>query len=415
MGDESRVWDERTPCPDSASVGRSSAGRRLVHVLTALGTLSCGGSEASEPRGLSALPSLQARVTARVDGTAHDLLPVTGSALGQNGLIAVEQRQADQIRLFDASGALRGTLGRDGDAPGEFRGVVKLGWTGDSLWAWDPWQRRVTLFPRVSSDSGAKVYRVPSVIQPAPALADSLSDLKGIIVIHARYPDGSLQLAKSVRVSDLSGDPELFQLHVRVRPDGTYDRILAIYPLPKLDISVRSEEGVRTLGLPWVSQPLTAMSGDGARLAIAKASLEGPDAGSFHVVMIGGEGDTLYSRHYAFEGVPIPPAVADSVVEERLALVRGRSADLARAYRRAVKVPPVFPPLQSLVMGLDGKLWVRILGEGWIVLDEAGAPEARVSLPGGSVIAADGDIVWAVEHDEYDVPSLIRYELQRRN
>ena len=64
--------------------------------------------------------------------------PAPGLALLDDGGIALADGQADEIRIYDASGTRIATAGRSGDGPGEFRGLRAIErFGGDSLLAWD--------------------------------------------------------------------------------------------------------------------------------------------------------------------------------------------------------------------------------------------------------------------------------------
>jgi hypothetical protein len=78
-------------------------------------------------------------------GEAHEFYRVHDAMILPNGDIAVGT--GTEIRFFSASGEHLGTLGGEGDGPGEFRGVGRLGLlASDSLVAFDYWQRRVTVY-----------------------------------------------------------------------------------------------------------------------------------------------------------------------------------------------------------------------------------------------------------------------------
>src|SRR5262245_41757179 len=70
----------------------------------------------------------------RIDGNAELLGTIPFVAVGPNGILAVGQGQDRAIRFYDAGGKLLGTVGREGDGPGEFRTVTRVGWSSDTLW-----------------------------------------------------------------------------------------------------------------------------------------------------------------------------------------------------------------------------------------------------------------------------------------
>ena len=106
----------------------------------------------------------------------------------------------------------------------------------------------------------------------------------------------------------------------------------------------------------------------------------------------------------------------DSVLEARAE--GSRHPELKRAYRTEVKdrVPSVFPPVEAIVLGVDGRTWIGLYGgedgEPWLILDSHGEPVGRVTLPAGVRLrVAKGDHIWGTERDEFDVESIVRFRL----
>jgi len=79
----------------------------------------------------------------------------------------------------------------------------------------------------------------------------------------------------------------------------------------------------------------------------------------------------------------------------------------------------VYPPVEELLVGNDHRVWIGLRptsrGRPWLVLGDAGAPDGIVTLPANSTVrAADGEHLWAIEQDELDVESVVRYRLERQ-
>jgi hypothetical protein len=71
-------------------------------------------------------------------GSVGRVADQSGVALLDDGRIAVADGEADEIRIYDASGTRLAAVGRTGDGPGEFRGIRGiLAFGRDSLLAWD--------------------------------------------------------------------------------------------------------------------------------------------------------------------------------------------------------------------------------------------------------------------------------------
>jgi hypothetical protein len=77
----------------------------------------------------------------------YQLFRVRGVLRLDDGGIAVANAGTSEIKIFDASGAHRVTIGREGEGPGEFRYVDKLlPWSGDSLAVSDGPLRRISVY-----------------------------------------------------------------------------------------------------------------------------------------------------------------------------------------------------------------------------------------------------------------------------
>ena len=75
------------------------------------------------------------------------LSAVADAATLPGGRIAVADRDANEVRVFDASATHLVTLGRMGEGAGEFRSLSHVApWPGDSIVAWERVPRRISVF-----------------------------------------------------------------------------------------------------------------------------------------------------------------------------------------------------------------------------------------------------------------------------
>jgi hypothetical protein len=119
--------------------------KRIVPVLIAL-SASCSAPElshelASERRYLE--PDL---VIGSYDDENYSLSMVADLIVDPLGRIHVSEERPPEVRVYEPGGAFVRTLGRRGEGPGEFLTAGGLGWLGDTLWAHDGANLRVTLF-----------------------------------------------------------------------------------------------------------------------------------------------------------------------------------------------------------------------------------------------------------------------------
>lgn len=78
---------------------------------------------------------------------------VVALEVGHDGDIYSLHPDERMIRHWSANGELIGTIGREGDGPGEFRMPRTLGWSGDSLWIVDTSLSRISFFDRAGQVS----------------------------------------------------------------------------------------------------------------------------------------------------------------------------------------------------------------------------------------------------------------------
>ncbi len=83
-----------------------------------------------------------------IDGPAeYQLSRVRGAVRLSDGRIVIAHGDSKELRYFDASGRFLTAAGRAGGGPGEFQNLdVIHGYRGDSIAAWDPDSRRISVF-----------------------------------------------------------------------------------------------------------------------------------------------------------------------------------------------------------------------------------------------------------------------------
>jgi hypothetical protein len=155
-------------------------------------------------------------------------------------------------------------------------------------------------------------------------------------------------------------------------------------------------------------------------------------------------GHWVYAKteRYSFISIPRPPNKAVRVESDLPAVVPSREerefyrAEIERSGRRIEAgttvplsdIPEVKPHIKALKSDRDARIWVELYQPAqktvvdtttkWIekvvfdVFEATGEFAGRVRLPDGATFAtAMGNQLWLVQHDTFDVPTLVRYSM----
>lgn len=104
--------------------------------------------------GLDAVPRWEVDTNARVTLASPDstgFVFVSAAHWVSDGRVLVADARQRRLQLYDSSGRHLRTIGRDGDGPGEFRGMMTVSVVGDTIGVWDLSARRFSL---LTVDSG---------------------------------------------------------------------------------------------------------------------------------------------------------------------------------------------------------------------------------------------------------------------
>jgi hypothetical protein len=339
----------------------------------------------------------------RIDGHDAGLMSTSGLAEAEDGTLAVPQFEDRTVRLYTAEGAFLDALGGEGEGPGEFQMVAGVAWRGsDSLVVHDRSQRRMTVLPV----SGG----YPRTVPVGPPLDPRQPSAELIPFARMRHDGSILALAHTL---SREGSRTRVERLVVLGPEPGQEREVARLVSPDPKVEARTGSWAGSAALPSANLPAVRLAEDGSRVLIALADLEGDRAGTFSLIALGADGDTLLDRRYAFEPIEVTPAYADSAIEAYAARI---APPLARLYREQAQYPPLMKPILGVLDGADGTIWLslrRSSGERiYTVLDEAGGVVGQVPMPRGVFVAiAARSHLWTVEIDEWGVPSLVRYRL----
>lgn len=371
----------------------------------------------------------RARVTEdlRISGADQDLVPISWLFVAADGRIGVTQPKDGKAIIFMPNGKRAFAVGGIGDGPGEFRAMALGGWRGDTIWLSENTSRRISTFT-----SSGKLIRTQSfanvIVGPgAKGIPAGLSNYAPL----ALYADGSVLANRGAPSRD---SPPTIMVHVSAR--GEVNRVLLQHPRAGTVVIQNKNGGTTYTSAPFVNGTADFFAADGNRLGYFEMTPT-QTGGTIRTIIVSAAGDTLISRSIPFIGTRISQQTKDSAIADRLRQRQGPAtvvgpggvpqkatqrvdaselADYEAALRD--KMPVFYAPIVSAKLGLDNTIWVhtRVTGPEaeWVMLSERGGPEFTISLPPKTrLMQASRSTIWAVQLDDDDIPSVVRYRIDR--
>ncbi len=338
-----------------------------------------------------------------VFGTIDDVLPLA------NDGVAVLDGQAAEIRLFDADGAYRMSLGAKGQGPGELdRPSVLALLPGDTIAVYDARPMRITRF----GPDGA-LGRITT-----------LQDTRSRVVVASFLHDGRL-VGQSRWLAPNGGappgsEPTLVRDTVVLTlftTDGAVEDTVDI--VPGREAITRIEMSERAISVFKRSPAF-------GRTNVFAVHPDGiwSSANDRFELRLRGLGSGRLIRIVRAPGLerPVTDALARTIYDRTLAEAE-TAGDRRRteAWYALSPRPETLPAYDRIVVDDQGRLWVRA----WSPRDEAtpwwvfatnGDLLGSVDVPRGTTISAVRcGWVWGVEQDELDVSYVVRYALRGMN
>ena len=359
---------------------------------------------AQQPRRLTAVPEF------RVDATDTDLSPIGFMLVGRDSTIFVTQSTDGVIRWFSPNGT-SGKIGRKGGGPGEFQGLTRIGWRGDSIWALDPSLSRISIV-------GPDRKFVRSFPQPLETSSGGVAAAGLKPFVQAVLADGNLRaivpLLANAKRPPWAADVDSGALLVaKISPSGTLLNRMFIVPRSECqaNFSFDNGKGSGSLTFPLCAETVLTYWSGGERVGIVSASSRSFPAKTYRVSVVDPDGKTRFDVARQFTPVPVPRKTADSVVAERRKFLPASVKNLN------IPTPAFYPPVTRIVLGRDDTVWLEVAtgkpGRTWHMLDGVGRAVGEVTLPANVRLQlADRNTIWALERDEDDVESIVRYRLK---
>ena len=328
--------------------------------------------------------------------------------VGPDGSLFLLARSANEVRRFGPDGTFLNTIGREGEGPGEFQNAYLFGLVGDTIWVRNLSPPSVSYFTSDGEYLRTDTYRNPTISRNG--IPDGPEAILGA---------GSWFMVGAVPFGGPRGPVDVPLLIVR--PGDLRDTLAtAIDPTSVYLPDVGTFGGIR----PYPLHPLYDVVPGGEAVLVAEWGGEEVAEGAFSLRRFRPDGTLDLDSTVRFAPVPLLARVADSIVaaaaDSVSALVPRLNAelpaDLEEVIRAQLALGNSFPPIKTLLAGVDGTIWVeRVIGPSsaeWVVLDNDGRPQFRVVLAEGITLgAASDDALWTTRTDAFDVPYVVRYDL----
>lgn len=328
-----------------------------------------------------------------IDGELEDLSVVNGGHSNSRYDIAITMRQDFQVRVYDVHGKRIASIGRRGQAPGEFLQPQAQGWLADTVWIYDATLRRHSYYTR----SGKLLRTAP--LETSARLTRIVGDSAGSRLIGffpwVRRVDGWLVGSATIARSTRTGSQRESVLG-SYSPDGKFLKVTSIDQDSRWEaaLAITRVAAVSPSGLMAVVASVTDLSESGSEIVISRYDDGGALRGTARV---------------PYQGVRYPADVRDRMLR------RGLGPDHDRTVI-ASRIPSVLAPLHNILLRDDGVVLLTIAKtteiQSLVLLHPQGGVLGTVVLPRrADVIATRGPYVWMRERDSDDVPSVVRYRL----
>lgn len=309
------------------------------------------------------------------------------------GRIWVLEGQAQEIRVFDATGEYVRTVGRKGGGPGELSNAVRLDRAPDGhMWVMDPENGRLSVFDTAGTYVEGHTALGGFVILPWPGGFDSAN----------RYYAPVPNFAEGFRMELVRFGPGFTAIDTMAPPSDPVTR--DAFTIERDGVTRVSASVPFSGGLTWRVSP------HGTFWALLREE--------YRLDEIDGGGDTLRTVRKSFDPIPVTGEDIEDAMEG-LEWFTDQGGRVDRSLFPARK-----PPTQNFLLDDLGHIWVaRTAAAGedagglWDVFDPEGRYLGELALPFnlslGPLPRIRDDILLGVVRDEMDVPYVVRARVVR--
>ena len=354
------------------------------------------------------------RITASKD-PAFEIIQVRDVAVDRSGNIFVLDAADQQVKMFDRSGRPVRVFGRKGPGPGEFISANVISVLRDSLWVIDRQNERVTAFSL--ADRGLRSFVVPGTGV-------------GLKRVHSVTANGFL--CSMPEASHFLGARGQQISYVVVNSTGAVQNsIFSGLPAPRSLVYTAApannpKNWYRGFTRQPFLHPLMLATADDATSIVRVTTLKekGREIERVRILKVSTSGDTLWRRDLSFQGRPLRPSDVQNAVDSIARSTRNIGGAVLVPNRKMIEDsilrPAVWPPVKSLVIGVDGTIWLQqglssTQENRYWRLSPTGTYEETVVLPAGFALqGASRSNVWGWRTDDDGLPLIERYRLSPR-
>ena len=327
-------------------------------------------------------------------GAPEEFGRVNSAALGPDDAVFVADGFNREVRVFGLDGVHRGTFGRNGDGPGEFRSLYSVAWVGDRLLTLDSSLGRIGEFSADGEWLGQQ--RVEGSFTGSPD--------------HIRFrPVGPDEFYRLGLLRDATGIESVLVGHDSRGETGDTLSWLQPPPGPAGFIFCQYGEMITSFPIPF-GAGLVQHPGPGAVVYSAMTN-------AYRIAVTRRNGDTLR--------VIERPLPSESISDEEWAAGNRDFRELVAERPDAECDPrrPSRPANKSFIQGIfiapDGKLWVEVIrtaGNRWEFFDIEGRLLGTVPAPSrkeGAAPAFGPDHLITIRQDSLDLDHVDVWRVER--
>ena len=342
--------------------------------------------------------------------SAHEFFQVAGAVRLSDGTIVVANNGTHELRYFGSDGTPGERVGGKGAGPGEFQMLMSLDkLPGDSLLAYDPMNRRLTVF-----DAAGRHVRDVATSSPAALV------MFGIV---GRLADGTyLASTPNTRMgpemlSRSPGPARDSTLVLRLDSAGRAIDTLGLFPAGRVVVTQVEMLGRSfPMPLPVPFSPTTVVAAGPDAVYVGTT-----DTYEIRAFSPAGELQRLIRRDVP--GRPVTKADQEEFTARLRDLPGGNAMmnPVMEQFRKAMseaEYPETMPAYSNLLVDADGNLWVadhpgaKTMPTPWAVFTPEGRLLGTVTMPEGFQVREIGsDYVLGQKADDTEIEHIVLYQL----